>query len=289
MMVKIAPCLLSILLAAPALPGRALAGKSPLSRVKGFSRLGLSQREAARAALEKTPCYHGCKHSFARCLGVKPRVPTAWRVARYAVFLASKGLRADQIQQVLVLRKKSVLPDKVHQLKVDATTPRLGDPRAKVVIVEFADFRCGHCAVVSPALKKVVRSMKGKAVLYFKPYPLRFRGPNLKACWAALAAHRQGKFWPMARLLFANQDAHTQEGVEKLARKLKLDMDKFRAHLKDVNLAKVLEANKIEGLRAGLKGTPTIYVNGKKYRMRKDERHFRDRIEEELELLAAAR
>jgi len=89
----------------------------------------------------------------------------------------------------------------------------------------------------------------------------------------------------MAQLLFANSDRHTEPGVLKLARKAKLDLGRFRAAMKDVNLLKQIERNKIEGVRLGIKGTPTLFFNGKPHFLRKDERHLRDRIEEELELL----
>jgi protein-disulfide isomerase len=253
-------------------------------RVPGLSKLSSGQREIARAAIKRIACYHGCKDRIDRCLEARPRCKTAWRVARYIVFLASKKLTADQIADVVDLRRRSVVPAKRHAI-APGLAPRLGDAKAPLTIVEYADFRCGHCAVVSPALERLVKAFRGKVSLVFKVYPLRFKGPHLVAARAALAAHRQGKFWPMANLLFKNHDQHTAAGVERLARKARLDLDRFRAAMKDVNLLKQLESNKIEGMRLGLKGTPTLYFNGKPHLLRKDAFHLRDRIEEELELL----
>lgn len=256
----------------------------PFHRVAGFSGLSASQRDIARTAMTRIRCYHGCKASIARCLEARPRGKTAWRVARYIVFLASKKLTADQIAKVVALRRQSVMPAKRHPIKA-GLAPRLGPAAAPLTVVEYADFRCHHCATVSPVLEKLVQAHGSKVSLVFKVYPLRFQGPRLIAARAALAAHRQGKFWPMAHLLFRHLDQHTDAGVEQLAKKAGLNIGRFRAAMKDVTLLKQVERNKIEGLRLGIKGTPTLYFNGKPHLLRKDARHLEDRIEEELELL----
>ena len=269
--------LAALLLASPA------AHADAVSRVPGFGRLSESQKKIAREAMGRIDCYHGCTGRIAVCLAAKPRSGTAWRLARYVVFLAGKRLDAELIAKVIERRRQSVKPKTVHDIKPGAA-PRLGDARAPPTIVEYADFQCRHCAEVAPVLEKLVRGNK-RVALYFKVYPLRFKGPSLVAARAALAAQRQGKFWPMAHLLFADRDAHTEKGVEQLARKAGLDLDRFRASMKDTNLLKQIEANKIEGVRLGLEGTPALFFNGKPHLLRKDEHHLRDRIEEELELL----
>lgn len=260
------------------------AAAAPVDRVEGYGKLTGAQREVARKALDSIACYHGCKGSVARCLAAKPRAGTAWRMARYIVFLARHGLNPGAIAKVLELRRASVKPDKVHPIK-PGLSPRCGDPRSPLTIVEYADFQCPHCSRVSPLLQKLVKARKGKVVLYFKVYPLRFKGPSLVGARAALAAHRQGKFWQMAEALFKDPDGHTETGVAKMARAIGLDMGRFHAAMKDVNLLKELEANKIEGMRLGIKGTPALYFNGKPHLLRKDAYHLRDRIAEELELL----
>jgi protein-disulfide isomerase len=260
----------------------------PWRELKDASDLSAKDRDVAEKALRSVECYEGCKGSIASCLAVRPRVKTAWRLANYVVFLAGMTLTLDELTKAMKERKDSVLPAKVQKIALD-DLPRLGDPKARVVLVEYADFQCGHCATLSPLLEKMVQHFKGSLVLYFKPYPLADKGPRLIAAQAALAAHRQGKFWPMAKLLFDELDAHTGSGVEALARKLKLDVDRFRAAMKDTSLLKQIERAKIEGVRLGLVGTPTLYFNGKRYQLPKDEKHLWDRVEEELDLLAAKR
>jgi len=274
---------LGLIAAAALTPRHGSAG--PLQRVPGFTRLSSGKQKIVQATLSTQACYapgHDAKLTVE--LRRSPRCKTAHRLARYVVFLAGKGLTADQIGKVLALRRETIYPKKVHTIAT-AGAPRLGDTRAPVVIVEYADYQCPHCAKVGPQLEEVVRKLKGKAVLYFKPYPLRFSGARLLAARAALAAHRQGKFWPVSRRLFARPKEHTPAGVEAMAKEAGCDMARFKAALKDINLAKQLERNKIEGLRLGIKGTPALFFNGKRYRLRKDAMHFAERIDEELELV----
>lgn len=243
--------------------------------------LSAKQRTEVQKVLESFNSYHGCQKSIAACLGqIAQQGALARRLGRYAVFLASKGLDAAAISKILEARRLSAMgPRKSIDLK-DA--PRLGPKEAKVIIVEYADFRCTHCAAVSPMLERLVKRYKGKVALYFKPYPLKIPGPSLDTAHAALAAARQGKFWPMHDALFGNRNDHDDAGLRKLAAKVGLDLARFDADMKDRSLLRLVERSKIEGIRLGLKGTPTLYFNGRRYRLRKDERHLKDRIDDEL-------
>ncbi len=273
---------LALALLAP-LPARAQS--VPWAELPGGRKLSPAQKKVAEGALRETRAYGRCTDAVLKCLASRPRDKLAWRLAGYIVYLADKDLTADEVKKVVGRRRDSAAPAKLHTIP-PGTAPRLGDPKAPVTVVEFADFECGHCADLSPVLEGLVKKpLKGKVVLYFKPYPLKTEGGRLLAAQAALAAHRQGKFWEMAHLLFEEIELHTADGMERLARKVGLDVDRFRAAMKDRNLLKEIEANKILGLRLGIEGTPAIFINGKAYRLPHDEQHLRDRLEEELELI----
>ncbi len=257
----------------------------PWGELRAGTELSAKERQMAQLAMRSIPCYLGCKGTVAQCLSAEPRCKTAWRLANYIVFLAGMTLNEEEIGKIITQRKESVLPAKVHNISL-AGAPWLGDPKAKVVLVEYADFQCSHCAATSPLLAKLVQQMKGRVVLYFKPYPLRPSGGPLLSAQAALAAQQQGKFWEMAHLLFANPESHTPAGVEGLAKKIGMDLGKFRAAMKDVNILKQIEHTKIEGVRLGIKGAPTLFFNGKQFHLPKDEKHLWDRVEEELEVMA---
>ena len=126
----------------------------PLRRVPGFAKLSSGEQKVARAALASQTCYApGHDGTLAAGVGRRPPCRTARRLARYVVFLASKGLNAAQLGQVLALRRETVHPKKVHRISA-AGAPRLGDPKAPVTIVEYADYQCPHCAEVSPLLER---------------------------------------------------------------------------------------------------------------------------------------
>jgi protein-disulfide isomerase len=260
----------------------------PWGELKDSGDLSTKEKQAAEKALRSITCYQGCKETIAKCLAARPRVKTAWRLANYVVFLAAMTLSVEEMSKVVAQRRESVLPAKIPTVAVDGW-PRLGEAKPRVLIVEFADFECGHCASVSPMLEKLVKHFKGKVAVVFKTYPLAEKGSRVIAAQAALAAARQGKFWEMVRLLFEDNDTHTVAGAEKLARQLRLNVDSFRAAMKDGALLKQIERSKIEGVRLGVSGTPALFFNGKRYRLPLDEKHLFDRVEEELDLLAAGK
>jgi protein-disulfide isomerase len=272
--------LLVWLLAAPA-----AAQPIPWNKLRGSDDLMDNEREDVVAVMRRVKSYGRCRGSIARCLAQRPRAPLAWRLANYLVYIAGKGLSRKEMTDLLELRRKSAVPKKVQRIGV-AHGARRGATEARVLLVEYADFQCGHCATVAPVLARVVERHKEKVALLFKPYPLRGGGPLLAAL-ASLAAQRQGKFWKMHDLLFENPDRHDAKGIEALARQAGLDLQRFRRDLKDKKLAATIDAIKVEGLRLGLKGTPTLFVNGKLYQMVKNQRHLDERVADELDLLAA--
>ncbi|MCA9668226.1 MAG: thioredoxin domain-containing protein [Myxococcales bacterium] len=260
------------------------AAKIPWKRIKGASDLMANEQRLAGEIMSKARTYYGCKGTVSKCLGARGKASrNAWRLARYIVFLVGKGLSEKEVLKVVSLRRKSAKPKKRKRIKV-AGTPYLGPLNAPVQIVEYADFRCGHCAAVAPMLKQLLAKYKGKVVLFFKPYPLR-QGAAVRAAQASLAAHLQGKFWPMHKRLFDNPSMHDAAGLTKLAKAAGLDVGKFQAAMQSRALLKIIDKNKREGLKLGITGTPTLYFNGKKYRLRKDLMHLQERIEEELEML----
>jgi protein-disulfide isomerase len=84
-----------------------------------------------------------------------------------------------------------------------------------------------------------------------------------KAAIAALAAGKQGKFWEIHEKLFANQKELSDAKVETIAQELGLNMGQFKQDLKDPSIASLIDRDFNDGLRANIRGTPTIFVNGK--------------------------
>ncbi|MFH1146056.1 MAG: thioredoxin domain-containing protein [bacterium] len=144
-----------------------------------------------------------------------------------------------------------------------------GDTESKLTIVEFVDYACVACAKASDILRELLEAYTGKLRVGFAHFPLP-QHPNAKrAAVVAEAAGRQGKFWEMSQLLFANQAdwsyGEQKELFLKYAGELKLDIKRFARDLDDPSLLKIVEDNHAMGERAGVFGTPTLVANGKFY------------------------
>ena len=92
----------------------------------------------------------------------------------------------------------------------------------------------------------------------------------MDAALAAVAAGDQGKFWEMHDTLFEHQDALQPENLDKYAMQLGLDMPKFRAAMKSKETRKQIDADKAEGVKAGVDGTPSVFVSGRRYQLSPD-------------------
>jgi protein-disulfide isomerase len=117
--------------------------------------------------------------------------------------------------------------------------------------------------------------------LVFKNFPLR----NHKFAWpaaiAALAANKQGKFWELHDQLYENYSRLSDQKIREIAQQVGLDMEKFDKDMKDPELKALVERDFQEGAGAGVRGIPTIFVNGRQLKNRSFE-GFQAAIEKEL-------
>ena len=121
----------------------------------------------------------------------------------------------------------------------------------------------------------------GTVRIIFKNFPLRNHNYARPAAQDALAAHRQGRFWEFHDRLFADVRAVNAENVDRIARELNLDMKRFTADRCNPDLAALVDRDLQEGAAAGVRGTPTIFINGRILRNRSLE-GFAAQIDEEL-------
>jgi protein-disulfide isomerase len=164
-------------------------------------------------------------------------------------------------------------------------SPSLGNEKAKITVADFAEFKCTYCVALSPVLKKLVSDSNGKVRLFFKHFPLKNHPGTFFSSRAAQAAHRQGKFWDMYDLLYKDFGKQSLEDVLEYARVLGLDVERFKKDLEDSKIEELIERDKMEGVRAKVTGTPTLFINGKMYHLRHDEEFLKDLICEEAERL----
>jgi len=146
--------------------------------------------------------------------------------------------------------------------------PIHGDRNAPVTIVIFDDFECPYCSRTVALLDTLLHDYQGEVRVVFKNFPLKMHEFSRQAAIAGLAAQRQGKFWKLHDLLFANYNDLNQKKIETLAQQVGLDMEQFKQDLLDPVLEKQIQDEITEGKTVGVKGTPTLFVNGRKVHKR---------------------
>jgi protein-disulfide isomerase len=139
----------------------------------------------------------------------------------------------------------------------------LGTSTAAVTLVEYGDYECPFCAAAHPAVKHVLKLVPDDVLFAFRHFPLTQIHPHAgQAAQAAEAAGAQGRFWEMHNLLFAHQDQLTLRDLVGYANALGLDLDRFASELESgAHIARVRE-DFLSGVRSGVNGTPTFFVNG---------------------------
>lgn len=152
--------------------------------------------------------------------------------------------------------------------KVEASTdinrpPAYGPTGAPVHVIVFSDFQCPVCKRAVEATHQIAEEFPGEVRLEFWQHALKMH-PNAEiAAAASLAAHQQGKFWPMHDKLFENQRALDENSLMTYAEGLGLDMETFRKDFADPELRKVIASQGDFARAMGARGTPAFLINGK--------------------------
>ncbi len=214
------------------------------------------------AKAEVCPCKDSTQ-SLHECLQDEK---TACDLAKQVAGLMAMGIQQGY-NETDILDKVTEFTDaaKKHYDFQLAGVPHKGPKDAPVQIVEFADFQCPHCKAASPVMEKMVEKYGNKVVYYFKQFPLQSHPAGSLAAHAALAAHEQGKFWQMAKLLFANQRTLNPDEIKTFARRIGMNVSKFEKDMKSQKVDSTVRRDRQEGDEAGINGTPTVYINGRRY------------------------
>lgn len=172
-----------------------------------------------------------------------------------------EGLSAEQVER---LYKSRFDPSSLHQIPLDGS-PSKGAENARVIVVEFADFECAHCAAAAPTIAAIFHNHEKEARFVFKYLPLPIHPHGEIAARAAIAAQAQGRFWEMHDVLFANGQHLERADLDNYARGLQLDMDRFQADFDSPATTERLRQDRALADALNVRGTPTLYVNGRQY------------------------
>ncbi len=153
-------------------------------------------------------------------------------------------------------------PDARYRVDVDSSHSK-GPADAKITVVIFSDFQCPFCKRVESTLDEVERRYKADVRFVFRHNPLAFHKDAMPAAKAAEAAGRQGKFWEMHELLFANNRELTQANFERWAEQLGLNVGQFKRDMNDQKLASSIDRDQKDANKVGARGTPAFFINGR--------------------------
>ena len=154
---------------------------------------------------------------------------------------------------------------------------------APVTVVEYGDFECPYCGRAEPVLRELLRDFTNVRYVW-RHLPLTDVHVHAQlAAEAAEAASDQGAFWEMHDLLFANQKHLQDEDLHSYAARLGLDLERFDREIAQRVHAERVHEDFMSGVRSGVNGTPTFYIDG----MRHDDSYETDVLLDALERAAS--
>ena len=190
-------------------------------------------------------------------------------------------LTGSETQQMRLLQI-----DRVYDIDI-SNRPFRGKENAPVVIAVFDDYQCPYCSRLESLFKQILVKYPDEIKVVVKHFPLsshRFATPAAKA---ALAADRQGKFWEFHEKLFENYKTIDLAMIDLIAQRLGLDMARFKTDKASPEIQKTIVSDMENGRRIGVRGTPSVYINGKPLKDR-SLAGFSEMIETELKRKMAA-
>jgi protein-disulfide isomerase len=141
-----------------------------------------------------------------------------------------------------------------------------GSPDGSIKLLEYGDYECPFCAEAHAVVKEIQRRLGDDLLFGFRNFPLANIHPHAEhAAEAAEAAGDQGNFWGMHDILFENQSALDDEDLAAYADELNLDAQRLVREVTSSVYAPRIREDFKAGVRGGVNGTPTFFINGERY------------------------
>lgn len=162
-----------------------------------------------------------------------------------------------------------------------------GPENAPVTIIEYADYQCPGCAAFHPIVERLIFNASTTVRFVTRHFPLAQHRNAIVAAQAAEAAGLQGKYWDMGALLFDTQKSwenltstQAQDLFRGYAERLKLDLARYDADVKDPAIKAKIDADRADGVKIGVNGTPTFFINNKAISNPRDYESFKTLVDE---------
>jgi protein-disulfide isomerase len=179
------------------------------------------------------------------------------------LFIGIFAVTAAIIAIAMVIMTKPAKPIAKEAL-ILPTTYTNGPNTASVWLVEFSDFQCPACKAFSGVVSDLSKKYPDALLIAYRYFPLEIHTQSTPAALAAVAAGKQGKFWDMEALLFANQETLSAAIYPQLASQLGLDLTAFSASMQDPATKQLVLNDLAYGNTIGINATPTFFLNGVK-------------------------
>jgi len=177
----------------------------------------------------------------------------------------------SQISTNTTAKGNIIVPEFTKANTTDGLT--MGDPNAKVKVIEFADFQCPYCGIYWKQLEpQIIKDYVDTGKIYYVYHPFSFLGSgswdeSVKSSEAAYCANDQGKFWEYRSMLFANQNGENQGAFSQakliaFAEKINLDMKTFKQCLNDGTHKAEVTASTKAASDYGATFTPSFLIDG---------------------------
>ena len=141
-----------------------------------------------------------------------------------------------------------------------------GPSAAPLTLVEYGDYQCPYCGAADPVVKRLQKTLGKNLRFVFRNFPLTQAHPYARiAAEAAEAVGLLGKFWPMHDTIYENQENLSPDALAAWALELGLDDEKLEKAIQQPEIAKRIKEDRQSGIRSGVNGTPTFYINGVRY------------------------
>jgi protein-disulfide isomerase len=228
---------------------------------------GLSpdQKHAVLKLLREEACTCGCGMKMAQCRLQDPKCAFSRMSATAAVKAIKEGKTPDQMRSAALAESHLKTLDDAVKIRTEGS-PSKGSTAAKITLVEFSDFQCPYCSKAAFALDELARKYSTDVRLVYKQYPIAMiHTQALLAARASLAANNQGKFWPLHDRMFNNSTKLTRENILAWAKEMNMDMPRFTKDLDSKETQTLVERDIKEADDIGVLGTPTVFLNGKRY------------------------
>jgi protein-disulfide isomerase len=238
--------------------------KAALADPKIAARIDADDRQAVEVGAGGTPTmFLNCRQVVGALPPERLRPILQEEIAKVDRLLAS-GVKPGPALYEKACEENVKLAAAGPKLDVRSDDPIRGNRAAPVTIVLFSDFQCPFCSRVEPTIKQALQAYGDRIRVVWKHQPLGFHPNALPAAEAAEAAREQGKFWEMHDGLFENQQSLSPETYERVARKIGLNLQAFKASIASGRNKGRISEDQALANRIGANGTPTMFVNGEK-------------------------